>query len=77
MAARGVPVGAKAAALLITSNARDCLMAGVAALQAICRTQRVCGASLLSELCVKGMQAVPPTQSFESTLVEQASVTVR
>ena len=54
-AARGVVAGgAKAAALLTRSQVRDCLMAAVAALQAICQRPRVCGASLLSELCVQG-----------------------
>ena len=64
MAARGVPVGAKAAALLTRSNARACLMMAVAALRTNCQRQRVCDASLLSEFVCKGMQAVPPTQSF-------------
>ena len=70
-AARGVVAGAKAAALLTRSNARACLMAGVAALQAICRTQRVCDASLLSELCVQGGAT---TQSFCKHACVEASV---
>ena len=53
-AARGVVAGAKAAALLARSNVRDCLMMAVAALRTNCQRQRVCGASLLSELCVQG-----------------------
>ena len=39
-------------------------MAGVAALQAICQRQRVCGASLLSEWC--GKEVAAPTQSLLS-----------
>ena len=39
-------------------------MMAVAALRTNCQRQRVCDASLLSEFVCKGMQAVPPTQSF-------------
>ena len=78
MAARGVPVGAKAAALLTRSNARACLMMAVAALRADCQRQRVCDASLLSLCCAGRVQAAPRRRAWQARfVVEQASVLVR
>ena len=77
-AARGVVAGgAKAAALLTRSNARACLMMAVAALRTDCQRQRVCGASLLSELCVQGGAGCATTQSFGKHALCEASVLIR